>query len=301
MKIDVIIPLFNCEKYISQALDSVLSQTFLPNKILVINDGSTDSGPQIVNEYIKKYPLIEMITKPNGGLSSARNAGIFSSRADWVAFLDSDDSWLPKKLEAQVKQIQVSSFKDIGLVYCDFLNVDADNRPSQEFKLPFNPKALGKCSELLVSGNFILSSGSGVLVKKDCFDRVGFFDEKLKFGEDWDMWIRISEQYSVDYVNQVLVSIRKHSQNMQNQKDEHHLFDFEILKKHYLKHPYQVKLAMLKKSYRTPTKALFDKSLKWLLDNNMVTSNCEITILKLKGWIFRILKENKKKLLRHTN
>lgn len=156
--------------------------------------------------------------------------------------------------------------------------------------MPFNAKALGKCSELLISGNFILSSGSGALVKRDCFNQVGVFDEKLKFGEDWDMWIRISEQYSVDFVNEVLVSIRKHSQNMQNQKDEHHLFDFEILKKHYAAHSSATRRAMFNKALKSKTKSLFEQSLAWLKSNGLVQSRFVEFRLVFEAKIYRLLK-----------
>jgi len=99
-KIDVAIPVYNGENFILQALESVACQTLLPNKIIIIDDGSTDNTNKLISDYAKNSKLnIKIIKKENGGLSSARNTGIKESDAEFIAFLDADDLWLPDKLK----------------------------------------------------------------------------------------------------------------------------------------------------------------------------------------------------------
>lgn len=103
--ISVIIPLYNCKKYITRAIESVLKQTYLPKEIIVVNDGSTDNGEKIVEEM--HHPLIKVINQKNGGVSSARNTGINEARGQFIAFLDADDEWLPNHLEIITNLIEL--------------------------------------------------------------------------------------------------------------------------------------------------------------------------------------------------
>ena len=98
MSIDVVIPVFNCERYIAKAILSAIEQSCPASRIFVVDDGSTDASSMIVRKLCEKYEKLEYIRKPNGGLSSARNAGIRKTDADYVAFLDSDDEWHSAKL-----------------------------------------------------------------------------------------------------------------------------------------------------------------------------------------------------------
>lgn len=219
--IDVIIPLYNCAQYIREAIDSVMSQTYAPERIIVIDDGSTDVSGEIVKKIIAAGTRVklEYYHKKNGGLSSARNFGIEHSDAEFVAFLDSDDTWLPSKLEKQIKCFEAGNV-NLGLVYCGYQVIDENSRfTDQHFVLKIDPEMKGEVFIKLLHSNTISSSGSGVMIKRECFRTVGLFDETLKASEDWDMWLRISEKYEIDYVNEVLVNIRRHSSNMQGNFD----------------------------------------------------------------------------------
>jgi len=221
-KIDVVIPVYNGEKFILDAVKSVVNQTLSPTKIIVVDDGSTDNTNKIVSEYAKTYKVeIKIIKKENGGLSSARNTGIKESTADFIAFLDADDIWIENKLEKQITKYSYTGFDNLGLVYCKYdLIKENGGKDTDGYILPLDKKVQGYAFNKVLKANKILSSGSGVLIKKEVFEKVGMFDEKLKFGEDWDMWIRIAEKFEVDFVDDVLVHIRRHESNM-----SHHLFN----------------------------------------------------------------------------
>ncbi len=219
-KIDIIIPVYNGEDFIEEALSSVIKQTYKPENVFVINDGSTDKTKEIVEKYAHTSPIsITLIQKENGGLSSARNRGIKESTAEYIAFLDADDVWESTKLEEQMHVFENTEYPTLGLVYCgyDIINTHGIH-DTDEYVVPLDTTYRGMVFEKVLSANKILSSGSGVLIKKEVFDTVGLFDETLRFGEDWDMWIRIAEKYAIDYTPQKLVHIRRHEESMTTNK-----------------------------------------------------------------------------------
>ena len=216
--IDVVIPVYNGERFIIQALTSVASQTCRPNRIIVVDDGSTDNTENLVRCFNSEI-TIDYIRKHNGGLSSARNAGIAHSCSSYVAFLDADDQWYPDKLQEQLKIFRNSKMNNLGIVYCEYCIIDNNGNFSDDFFVfRSDPSARGNVFDSLLTANKISGSGSGVLVKRECFDRVGFFDEKLAACEDWDMWLRLAEYYDFDFVPKNLVKIRRHQGNLQNNK-----------------------------------------------------------------------------------
>lgn len=174
---------------------------------------------------------ITVVDKENGGLSSARNAGIMSSDADWIAFLDADDVWLPQKLERQSALIHKTEWPDLGLVYCGYHLFSTELSSPRNEGMHIDEELRGRVYARLFRGNRIAGSGSAVLVKRRCFDEVGNFDQTLSAYEDWDMWLRIAERYPVDYVDETLVGIREHSGNMQK---DHSLMQ-ENLARFYVK------------------------------------------------------------------
>lgn len=219
--IDVIIPAFNAERYIEKTLVSVALQSDLVHSVIVVNDGSTDQTVRIVESFIKSHPqvTIKLINQTNAGLANARNTGIKASieesKAQFIALLDADDVWLAKKLEKQIAIFEASQDSKLGVVYSSYELIDADGAPIYGENLIIKPTLKGNVYSSLLTGNFISGSGSSVLLKSEIFKQVGLFDESLRASEDWDMWIRISREFHFDYVNESLVKIRVHSNNMQ--------------------------------------------------------------------------------------
>lgn len=214
--VDVVIPAYNAARYIEETLSSVASQVDALYKIIVVNDGSTDRTQELVSQFAAKHPhlSIQIIEQVNAGLSAARNAGIQASTAPYIAFLDADDLWLPEKLTKQLAVFNQTKNDKLGLVYCAYgvISEDSVRLPSVAV---ISPSLRGDASRKLLQGNFISGSGSAVLIKRTVFDAVGLFDEKLRAGEDWDMWLRISRNFLVDYCPEELVLIRLHEANMQ--------------------------------------------------------------------------------------
>ncbi|MCE2772069.1 MAG: glycosyltransferase family 2 protein [Bacteroidetes bacterium] len=223
--VDVIIPCYNTGCYIREAVESVLAQTVLPGRIIVVNDGSTDHTAELVQELIEKNRTSTKIVhhyQSNAGLSAARNKGISLSNAEYIAFLDADDVWMPQKLERQLEVFSNTQWSDLGLVYGGFRFIDEKGASvTGEYVLPLNPNMRGKVFEKLTLGNAVNGSASCVILKRLCTSATGGFDTALKAFEDWDYWLRVAQNFSFDFVNEDLVKIRLHTNSMQ--KDRLHM------------------------------------------------------------------------------
>jgi len=214
--VDVVIPLYNAERFIEQALRSVVEQTMLPGTIHVVDDGSTDGSLAVVRSFAAQYqgPVrIDLIEQKNAGPNSARNKGLQLSQADLIAFLDADDLWGPQKLAKQVEVFQTDESKDLVLVYCLAHWVDTHGShcagPSLNSTLPLR----GWVFEQLLPRNRISGGSSAVLIRREAFRKAGSFDENLRAAEDFDMWLRLAQVGRVDLVEADLVAIRDHGTN----------------------------------------------------------------------------------------
>lgn len=220
--VDVIIPVFNGQDYIIQAIQSIETQTVDPNRIIVIDDGSTDNTGDLVRSYKCRIPL-DYHSQENRGLSAARNAGITRSHAEFIAFLDADDVWYPQKIEKQLAVMANKEFSSLGVVYCQYDTIDQAGLPIKSFYIvAIDLSVRGNVFDKLLQANKVVSSGSGVLIRRDCFEKVGLFDERMQAFEDWDMWIRLAKYYQFDFSPDTLVRIRRHNNNMQ--RDISHMF-----------------------------------------------------------------------------
>jgi glycosyltransferase involved in cell wall biosynthesis len=195
MKISVVIPTYNRKHTLPRALDSVLAQSYQPFEIIVIDDGSTDGT---ANWFSNNYPSIQSISQSNQGVSAARNAGIKQSRGDWIALLDSDDEWTPDKL---IKQVQLLK-KNEGSVFCHTNEIWIRNgiRVNQHKKhQKYGGYIFKECLDIC------RISPSSVLIHKSIFEDIGLFDESLKVCEDYDLWLRITSNYPVLFLDEFLI------------------------------------------------------------------------------------------------
>lgn len=220
-KISVIIPTYNYGHFLQDALESALNQTYKNIEVIVVDDGSTDNTQQMLKPYEGR---IINIYKKNAGLSAARNTGIEHASGEYIAILDSDDVWHKDKLRKQLKLFENDS--DLGVVSCYATQVDNDLNFQKEiiYDEYISPE---ECSRALAKKN-IISGGSSALIKAECFDKVGHFDETLNSAEDWDMWLRINQFYTITHVKESLVSIRSGSDNMSSIKHAKRMLDNEI-------------------------------------------------------------------------
>ena len=193
VRVSVIVPTYNRADLLPRALDSILSQTVNPHQVIVVDDGSTDETKDAVS---KGYPCVEYIRQANKGVSAARNLGIGKSTGDWVAFLDSDDEWLPAKLEIQSRRFQ----DDVMLVHSDEIWIRNGVRVNAMNK---HRKSGGDLYERCLP--MCVISPSAAVIRRSLFECVGLFDESLPACEDYDLWLRICSRFPVAYVDQPLI------------------------------------------------------------------------------------------------
>lgn len=187
--ISVVIPVYNGEKTIKETIESVLSQTWQDFEILVINDGSTDSTLEVV----KSIPdsRIKIFSYNNAGPSASRNRGISYAAGEFIAFLDADDLWTPDKLEAQLKALQNNPQAAVAYSWTNHID-KSGNFLRTGSQIAVN----GNAYEKLLLVNFF-EHGSNPLICKQALLEVGGFDESLRQGEDWEMWLRLAARYDL--------------------------------------------------------------------------------------------------------
>ena len=232
--VSVIIPTYNRNVYICDAIDSVLTQTYKNIEVVVVDDGSTDNTRDILFRYGSK---INCIFQENAGPSAARNNGIRQSNGELIAFLDSDDVWLPEKLYHQVKLIEQS--QNIGLVGCGFYKINTSGEITSDPIIQREYNDQKKFFVELLIRNIISGGTSGSLIRRKCFDKVGLFSEDLWVGEDHDLWIRIAKHYDVKFVEKSLLKIRFHNQHLHSNTkrleiDSKKIIDRNIDKGHFI-------------------------------------------------------------------
>jgi glycosyltransferase involved in cell wall biosynthesis len=206
--VSIVLPTFNQARWLDGAIESVRRQTFADWELLVVDDGSTDDTPAIVARYAAEA-RIRYLPGPRTERAAARNRGIAASSGDLVAFLDTDDRWLPEKLHRQVAALAAA--RDAGLCYTIARFVDADDRP---LALRKPPRAVaGNLFPALMRANLIIIAS--VVVRRRCLDEVGGFDETLPvYGcEDWDVWLRIARRHPITVVDDELTLYRVHAGN----------------------------------------------------------------------------------------
>ncbi len=194
-RVTVIIPTYNRAGCLREAVDSVLAQDFRDFELIVVDDGSTDDTPRLLQEY---GDAIRVFRQENRGVSAARNAGIAISRGALIAFLDSDDLWLQGKLARQVEFFKAHA--DALICQTEEIwvrngrRVNPGKRHRKRGGMIFEP-SLDLC----------LVSPSAVMVRKELFQCVGFFDEGLPACEDYDLWLRVSSRYAVHLIDIPLI------------------------------------------------------------------------------------------------
>jgi glycosyltransferase involved in cell wall biosynthesis len=212
--VSVVIPAYNSARFVHEAVQSALEQTYSNTEIIVVDDGSTDATTRVLEQFRGR---IRYIYQENRGLSAARNAGIAIANGDFVCFLDADDLWAAGKLELQVAFMK--QHRDIGLVFTGYEKF-TDNgaryaplyRVATSEKDPARTFSGAEAFIRLVHANFIMVST--VMVRKECFEKTGLFDTSLAAVEDRDMWLRISANFNIACLPAILARKRVHGLNM---------------------------------------------------------------------------------------
>jgi glycosyltransferase involved in cell wall biosynthesis len=210
--VTAVIPCFNSAPYVGAAVESALRQTYADIEVVVVNDGSTDDFEQAIRPFERR---IRVIGQANRGLSAARNAAVAATDSEFVAYLDADDLWEPRKIERQVKLLE--STGAIGLVHTGVVHVDSDSRPMKDAKIQWSPPDRITLVNLL-EHNII--TASSVLHRRSAFDGRQLFALELNICSDWDLWLRmLAAGHQIGYVDEVLTRYRIHGTNMSRQTE----------------------------------------------------------------------------------
>lgn len=206
--VSVIIPAYNAELFIEETLQSVLSQTYKTIEVLVVDDGSDDRTPEIVERYARQDSRITLLRQANRGVAAARNLAIAQSTGDYTAPIDADDIWYPQKLEKQVHAIVQSNA--IGLVYSWSALIDEQSQPIDASDGCIKE---GDIYVDLILGNFV-GNASNPLIRRECINRVGGYNTQLRLAnaqgcEDWDLYLRIAEHYEYRVIPEFLIGYRQ--------------------------------------------------------------------------------------------
>lgn len=182
-QVSVIIPVYNGAEHVQNAIDSALQQRNCAVQVIVVNDGSTDNTADLLNAYGDR---IVAIHQSNQGLPKTRNRGVQAATAEWIAFLDHDDQWLPDKLSRQLQQATV---RNADVVYTNTRNF-GDSERVDELRHQPDQMPEGDLFVPLLMDNFLVTSS--IMLRKDAFLRVGGFTESPIMAEDWDLWLKLA-------------------------------------------------------------------------------------------------------------
>ena len=194
-KVSVVIPTYDRFETLPRSLDSVINQTFSDWELIVVDDGSTDGTDEMI---LRDYPAVRLHRQENAGVSAARNAGVALAAGEWIAFLDSDDAWLPEKLERQLSHL--AKEPELRLSHTEEIWIRNGKRVNQ-------PKEYAKSGGAIYRRCLPLCCicPSSALIRRDLFDEIGGFDETFAVCEDYDLWLRITAREPVHYLDEALV------------------------------------------------------------------------------------------------
>jgi glycosyltransferase involved in cell wall biosynthesis len=198
--VSVVTPTFNRKHMLRRALDSIYAQTVPEVEAIVVDDGSSDGTEEMIAEYPR--PVVYM-KQENAGPAAARNRGLTRARGAFIAFLDSDDAFYPRHLEASLAALERSP--QASLVYGASEVVDPDGRVVK-IQRP-RPEDRGRVLPRLLFFNFVMPST--VVMRRECYEAVGGMNEKLRYAEDWLYWLRLADRFSFEHVSEVLVRYQR--------------------------------------------------------------------------------------------
>ena len=211
--VSIIIPTYNREHLLSRAIQSVLNQTYQDFELIIVDDGSTDDTGEVVKNF--NCEIIKYIRHDkNRGLAAARNTGIRIARGDYIAFQDSDDEWMPEKLEKQIRAFETAS-PAVGIVYTGryrIINDKKDYAPPAKW----TPRD-GDLSCSLLKACWV--SPPTTLVKRECFKRIGMLNEQFPALEDWELFLRMSRCYKFKFIEEPLVIVYRQPDSISENLD----------------------------------------------------------------------------------
>jgi glycosyltransferase involved in cell wall biosynthesis len=200
--VSVVIPTYNYGRFIRDAIDSVMLQTYPALEVIVVDDGSTDDTQEILAGFGDR--IVKVLQK-NAGVAAARNAGMAVARGEFLAFLDSDDLWLPEKVEKQIALFEADP--ELGLVHCGAERFDTAGKT---LSVELTGLEGWAARELIALGHGLVAVGSSMMVPRSVAEEVGGFDSRLFACEDGDFCYRVALRYRFGFVSELLVRYRQH-------------------------------------------------------------------------------------------
>jgi len=215
MKVSIVIPVYNAEKYLVECLDSALNQSYSNLEIIAVNDGSKDDSLEILKGYEDK---IKVISKKNGGTATALNTGIRKMEGEWFKWLSADDALYPNAVEELVNSAKQLESKNY-ILYSNYDIIDSNGKVISQFTEP-NYNELGSFDFNVILLDHYLGNGTTSLIHKSSLDKFGIFDETLGFQEDYELWLRFCLQYNcrLHLVPKVLAKYRVHETQLTKAK-----------------------------------------------------------------------------------
>ncbi|AZZ91404.1 glycosyltransferase [Hahella sp. KA22] len=248
--VSVIMPVYNREKTVAQAIESVLAQSFTDFELIVVDDGSTDRSAEVVKGFSQDVRVRYHLQENSGRPSLARNSGLKLARGQWVAFLDSDDRWTPTKLERQIALLEQCAAQGVSLdlVISDYEVMESEVVKHSSFFKAYsvNKRLAGAVEQSFPDGwtyrqrpflqalyGLGFAATQAVLVRRSLLERVGGFDSELVFAEDNDLWMTISEQGRVGCSKGIAYTYVHHGDNITSVKSDRFYTDtINVLFKH---------------------------------------------------------------------
>ena len=227
--VSVITATYNMADYLGETLDSVLAQRNARVESIVVDDGSTDRTPEVLERYAGD-PRVKVVRQSNAGQTRAKNRGLEEATGDFVAFCDADDTWLPHKLERQLPRFDVDD--PPGLVYADTQFMDEHGNDIETW----NPRRYrGRIAGRLLADNFI--PFPTCVSPRKVIEDLGGFDESLTMSIDYDLWLRVAAEHWVDYVPEVLARYRIWPGQMSHKTGERLDNAFRMTARYVERHP----------------------------------------------------------------
>jgi len=215
-KVSVVIPTYNCAKYLPEAIDSVLNQTYQDFEIIVVDDGSTDNTVTVLQRYIQNNSVVYIYQK-NQGVSTSRNKGINKSTGEYICFLDADDVLFPESIRKRVNFLD--KHKNAGAVFADYVwQIDENIAPEPRLKSENFLKKTSNIIGLHNKNEIVFNKGiykkllgmnnpihtNAIMLRKCIVEDIGFFKSDMVIGEDVDYWLRVAKKYEIGFIDEIL-------------------------------------------------------------------------------------------------
>jgi glycosyltransferase involved in cell wall biosynthesis len=212
--VSVVIPCYNGERFVTDAIESVLDQTRGPVEIIVVDDGSSDGSVALVERYAAAGQVVDVRHETNRGIAAARNTGVRAARGRYIGFLDQDDLWCKEKTARLLPLFENDPNQEIGVVFSR-VERRSMNTGAVDNHLVSVPKNVGRLGpDELISRLFLddFVAIVSTLIRRECFDRVGFLDESIRSGsDDFEFLVRIAQRYRFMFVDETLAVRRLHT------------------------------------------------------------------------------------------